>query len=238
MTSGNVTPSLALHDEVNGAAADSKSSCNRGSCLALSMRQPNLTHIVLDQPRTGTRLASAWQSALLPYRVLAIVPVTSLKEMRRIATRRVVAAMERTFWPFAMCEVEGKPVSKNLLPLELDVTIARGDATPCPEPTSIRPAGFVEATPEPLFNRLSLGDAGTCSRAVAMGESAPAVLMVALKLRAADFAGKLKGHVDLLSRVPRRGLFAQVPGLFVPTRILPKTAQPRHFWGSEVVACL
>ncbi len=45
----------------------------------------------------------------------------------------------------------------------------------------------------------------------------------------AVFAGKLVGHVDLLSRVPCRGLFAQLPGLFVPTPILPKPQQPQRF---------
>lgn len=212
----------------------SVSACNERVCFSAPRIFSNGANVSLGEFGPGVRGPARLVAAALSLAVCRIISVGSFEEVRWIATWRVVAFVQRASRPALKCQKERNAMGKNQRSINIDSPIALANTRACPRPTRIRPAGSVHLGPESLCKWTLIHTHARAETKRIFGMSA----LMALERRAADFAGKLKGHVDLLSRVPRRGLCQQVPGLFVPAPILPKTAQPRHFWGSEVVACL
>lgn len=150
---GNVLPEASLTDESDGHLGHTELQSERGGLFSGGRASANLADLVLCEPARGGAFALTRRHALLPGHVGHVVGVCAEAQVRRVATRSVVAGVQH------MKTIGDRPVRvrvRESVGVDLvavssvpEPAITTVVASASPRPTGIRPTGLVYAFPEP-----------------------------------------------------------------------------------------
>lgn len=143
-------PRNAAQEITNGLLAHAKQLAELTLCKCVRQLS-NASHLILSQFRIGMLRAVAY--AILQVPVLIVEVLVAYEEMRRIATRRIVTAMQNVcaFWQWAVRQFIGIPMGVEVVaPIFAGADTKRSIATvfpmPFPRPARLRPCRGIHKT--------------------------------------------------------------------------------------------
>lgn len=112
--------------------------------------------------KSGMCMANAHRYSILGFTVRHVRQLITLKQMKRITTRRVIAFMKNAHRVVNCSVVKfisdtvGKPLSSTKVPSSVSMLVSQLT----PRPTCVEPSGFINALPE-SFNGITPSNANT-----------------------------------------------------------------------------
>lgn len=138
-------------------------------------------------------------SPALGIHVSNVVILSSLKEMCRVTTWRIVAPMQSArFWPFAIRNEEGNAMRQENLAVHPDASVAIRVNSASPRPALIRTSNL-DTRPQPICNRNAASTPPTLRRAKLIGLAALSAISSRKRIAAVS-ACKMMWHSSLLHR--------------------------------------